>query len=299
MKFPAASRGLPVPLRALSCAFRPSFHSGPRTIPLLLVRSMSSDAKLVPGPKGVDFPPMENCLPLDKIRPPTFPDRKPVILVACGSFSPITFLHLRLFEMARDHLMLDQPQFDIIGGIVSPVHDSYGKSGLIESQHRLEMCKLATASSSWITVSSWEIERNRWSRTHEVLNAHSDYLTKVLKDKYSQPVGLKLLCGADILEACLDRGIWPPSDIHNIFHKYGVTCIERQGHNSTDLIHAHDVLYQYRFNIHLIPQHISNNISSTLVRRMLSRGLSIKYLTPDPVVDYIVQHKLYQPERAS
>jgi len=26
--------------------------------------------------------------------------RTPLVLIACGSFSPITFLHLRMFEMA-------------------------------------------------------------------------------------------------------------------------------------------------------------------------------------------------------
>lgn len=30
------------------------------------------------------------------------PEMTPVVLVACGSFSPITYLHLRMFEMASD-----------------------------------------------------------------------------------------------------------------------------------------------------------------------------------------------------
>nr|XP_012637334.1 nicotinamide/nicotinic acid mononucleotide adenylyltransferase 3 isoform X3 [Microcebus murinus] len=30
--------------------------------------------------------------------------RIPVVLLACGSFNPITNMHLRLFEVARDHL---------------------------------------------------------------------------------------------------------------------------------------------------------------------------------------------------
>lgn len=31
-------------------------------------------------------------------------NRIPVVLLACGSFNPITNMHLRLFEVARDHL---------------------------------------------------------------------------------------------------------------------------------------------------------------------------------------------------
>ena len=34
-------------------------------------------------------------------------DRIPVVLVACGSFSPITFLHLRIMEMAKDACLFD------------------------------------------------------------------------------------------------------------------------------------------------------------------------------------------------
>lgn len=31
-------------------------------------------------------------------------NRTEVVLLACGSFNPITNMHLRLFELARDHL---------------------------------------------------------------------------------------------------------------------------------------------------------------------------------------------------
>lgn len=30
--------------------------------------------------------------------------RVPLVLLACGSFNPITNQHMRLFELARDHL---------------------------------------------------------------------------------------------------------------------------------------------------------------------------------------------------
>lgn len=31
------------------------------------------------------------------------PDRTEVVLLACGSFNPITNMHLRLFELAKDY----------------------------------------------------------------------------------------------------------------------------------------------------------------------------------------------------
>jgi hypothetical protein len=36
--------------------------------------------------------------------PDDMKSRIPVVLLACGSFNPITNMHLRLFEVARDHL---------------------------------------------------------------------------------------------------------------------------------------------------------------------------------------------------
>lgn len=41
--------------------------------------------------------------------------KTPLVLVACGSYSPVTYLHLRMFEMAKDYI-LDTNVFEIIGG---------------------------------------------------------------------------------------------------------------------------------------------------------------------------------------
>ncbi|MEQ2211598.1 Nicotinamide/nicotinic acid mononucleotide adenylyltransferase 2 [Xenoophorus captivus] len=49
-----------------------------------------------------------------------------VILLSCGSFNPITKGHIHMFEKAREYLH-QTGRFIVIGGIISPVHDSYGK----------------------------------------------------------------------------------------------------------------------------------------------------------------------------
>uniref|UniRef100_A0A672Z398 Nicotinamide/nicotinic acid mononucleotide adenylyltransferase 2 n=1 Tax=Sphaeramia orbicularis TaxID=375764 RepID=A0A672Z398_9TELE len=49
-----------------------------------------------------------------------------VILLSCGSFNPITKGHIHMFEKAREYLH-KTGRFIVIGGIISPVHDSYGK----------------------------------------------------------------------------------------------------------------------------------------------------------------------------
>ena len=63
--------------------------------------------------------------------------KKPLVLVACGSFSPITYLHLRMFEMASDYVRL-HTDFEVVGCYVSPVSDAYKKKGLVSAQHRYE-----------------------------------------------------------------------------------------------------------------------------------------------------------------
>ena len=64
-----------------------------------------------------------------------YPEKQPIVLVACGSFSPVTYLHLRMFEMAVDYVHLNT-DFEVIGGYMSPVSDQYKKPGLLGAHHR-------------------------------------------------------------------------------------------------------------------------------------------------------------------
>ncbi len=62
-------------------------------------------------------------------------EKQPIVLVACGSFSPVTYLHLRMFEMAKDYVR-QNTDFEIVGGYLSPVSDQYRKPGLLAADHR-------------------------------------------------------------------------------------------------------------------------------------------------------------------
>lgn len=57
----------------------------------------------------------------------------------------------------------------MVKGIISPVGDSYQKKGLIEGCHRVEMARLATETSDWITVDSWESLQPEWLETAKVI----------------------------------------------------------------------------------------------------------------------------------
>ncbi|XP_067449707.1 nicotinamide/nicotinic acid mononucleotide adenylyltransferase 1 [Thunnus thynnus] len=243
-----------------------------------------------------------------------------VVLLACGSFNPITNLHLRMFELARDHLE-DTGQYRVVKGIISAVGDGYKKKGLIEARHRLEMARLATENSDWITVDSWESLQPEWVETAKVVRHHYEELLTTEQNnddvdtvKYTKKrriqencegtsehkrrdnPHLMLLCGADVLESFGTPNLWKQEDIAEIVGRYGLVCISRSGNDPHKFIHQSDMLWKYRKNIHVVREWVTNEISATHVRRALRRGQSVRYLLPDTVVDYIKEHGLYTAE---
>ncbi|KDQ55253.1 hypothetical protein JAAARDRAFT_181249 [Jaapia argillacea MUCL 33604] len=228
------------------------------------------------------------------------PAKQPIVLVACGSFSPVTYLHLRMFEMAVDYVR-QNTDFEIVGGYLSPVSDMYKKPGLLAAQHRVTMCTLASEQTShWLMVDPWEAFQS-YQRTAVVLD-HFDYeINTVLGgvqtiDGEHRNVRVMLLAGSDLISTMSEPGVWSEDDLDHILGRYGCLIIERAG---SDMDQATDNLARWRHNIFLISQLIQNDVSSTKVRLFLRRGLSVRYLLPTPVVDYIEQHGLYQDENVS
>ncbi|OXB56783.1 hypothetical protein ASZ78_014679 [Callipepla squamata] len=200
------------------------------------------------------------------------PDKKTeVVLLACGSFNPITNMHLRLFELAKDYLH-ETGKYKVIKGIISPVGDAYKKKGLISADHRVTMAKLATNNSDWVEVDDWESSQSEWLET------------------------VKLLCGSDVLESFGIPNLWKLEDITEIMQDYGLVCISRAGNSTQKFIYESDILWKYKNNIHLVEEWITNDISSTKIRRALRRGQSIRYLVPDVVRAYIEKNDLYSAE---
>lgn len=244
-----------------------------------------------------------------------------VVLLACGSFNPITNMHLRMFELARDHLE-DTGEYSVVKGIISPVGDGYKKKGLIEACHRLEMVKLATENSDWITVDSWESLQPEWLETAKVVRHHYDELHAAEHNKddvdtvkygkkrrieennfegsshHRRTDGpqLMLLCGADVLESFGVPNLWKQEDIAEIVGRHGLVCITRSGNDPHKFIHQSDMLWKYRKNIHVVHEWVTNDISATHVRRALRRGRSVRYLLPESVVHYIQEHNIYSAE---
>ncbi|KAF9464978.1 hypothetical protein BDZ94DRAFT_1160703 [Collybia nuda] len=225
------------------------------------------------------------------------PQKTPVVLVACGSFSPVTYLHLRMFEMAKDYIR-QNTDFEIVGGYLSPVSDMYKKPGLLSAHHRVNMCNLAAEeSSTWLMVDPWEAFQS-YQRTAVVLD-HFDYqINTVLGGVQTQGgdhrnVHVMLLAGSDLISTMSEPGVWSHADLDHILGRYGTFIVERAG---SGMDQATDSLARWRSNIHLISQLIQNDVSSTKVRLFLRRGLSVRYLLPTVVVDYIEENGLYLDE---
>ncbi|OCK74187.1 nicotinamide mononucleotide adenylyltransferase 1 [Lepidopterella palustris CBS 459.81] len=227
--------------------------------------------------------------------------RTPLVLVACGSFSPPTNLHLRMFEQASDYCEF-QTDFEVIGGFFSPVGDAYKKAGLVSAQHRIAMCNIAVRhSSKWIGVDSWEPLHKEYLPTVKVLD-HFDYeLNEVLggietATGEKKRIQVALLAGADLIQTMSTPNLWAQEDLDRILGHYGAFILERSG---TDIDDALASLQQFRDNIRVIQQLIQNDVSSTKIRLFRKRGMSIRYLIPDHVVDYIDEHDLYSDDDKS
>ncbi|CAI9282156.1 unnamed protein product [Lactuca saligna] len=213
-----------------------------------------------------------------------------VVLVSTGSFNPPTFMHLRLFELARD--ALNSKGFHVVGGYMSPVNDAYQKKGLIPSEHRIEMCQLACKSSDFVMVDAWEAKQSSFQRSLTVLSRiRSFFCDNGLIPNESLKV--MLVCGSDLLESFGITGAWIPDQVRSICRDFGVVCIRREGQDIETIISRVDILTEYKSSIQVVDEIVPNRISSTLVRDCVSRGLSVKYLTSDEVISYIKRNKLY------
>ncbi|KAK7070777.1 Nicotinamide/nicotinic acid mononucleotide adenylyltransferase 1 [Halocaridina rubra] len=237
-----------------------------------------------------------------------------VILLACGSFNPPTNMHLRMFEIAKDFLHRTT-NYNVVAGLMSPVHDKYGKEGLASAGDRIQMLRLALNSSSWVHVSEWETTQDDWTPTREAVQYHQELVDSVVNGNLdptakrqrldasqswlnhlttsTDPVVVKLLCGADLLESFAKPGLWKEEDIEALVGKYGIVVITREGSNPYKFIYESDLLTKHQKNIHIVTEWITNEVSSTKVRRALRRGESVKYLVQDSVIDYIYKNALF------
>ncbi|KAL8276869.1 hypothetical protein RQP46_010697 [Phenoliferia psychrophenolica] len=242
---------------------------------------------------------------------------KPLVLVACGSYSPCTFLHLRMFEMARDHARANG--WIVVGGYLSPVNDKYQKKGLAAANHRVAMCELACQDSDWLMVDPWEANAPTYTPTaqvldhfHQEINVARGGVEVVITDEWTgeqrterRQARIMLLAGSDLILTMSEPGVWSEKDLHHILGLYGCYIIERseseidQSIFNSSSVHSRSPLALYRDNIAFVEQLVRNDVSSTKIRLFLRKGLSVLYLLPTAVAHYIEQVGLYRYSDAS
>ena len=225
--------------------------------------------------------------------------KTPLVLVACGSFSPPTFLHLRMFELAADYVK-EKTDFEVVGGYMSPVSDAYKKNGLEKADARVKMCQLATSGSDWLMVDNYEGLSAEYIRTALVLDHFKDDVEAIggvrTEDGERKPVRVALLAGADLIATFGTPGVWDEKDLEHILGRYGCFMLERMG---TNIDQALEKLDKWIHNIWYINQPITNDVSSTKIRLFLEKDLSIRYLIPTEVINYIYANGLFNVDRSA
>ncbi|XP_039819527.1 nicotinamide/nicotinic acid mononucleotide adenylyltransferase-like isoform X2 [Panicum virgatum] len=215
---------------------------------------------------GVEVPLPRNKLSIEPSRDGGI--RGDMVLVATGSFNPPTYMHLRMFELAKDELQ--QRGYNVLGGYMSPVNDAYKKKDLLPAAHRIRFCELACKSSSFAMVDPWEGMQKGYQRTLTVLSRIRNSLCRGgLADQGSLKV--MLLCGSDLLESFSTPGVWIPDQVRTICKDFGVICIHREGKDVGNLIASSDILQECRDNIISVDEIVPNQISSSrrLHKKML------------------------------
>lgn len=198
----------------------------------------------------------------------------------------LIFLSFTFLELVLDSL--HDSQYKVVGQYLSPVTDSYGKKGLASAKDRIAMAKLATAETG-IMVDDWEPRHTAWVPTRQVLDHFEEQLTKVLG---SRPE-IWLVCGSDLLDSFNTPGLWAEEDMDIILGHYGLACVQRNQTDTADLISKNPFMSKHSKKIRTVDQWMNDITSSTSLRYALSKGFSIRYLTPDPVIEYIYSNNLY------
>lgn len=138
-----------------------------------------------------------------------------VVMVMCGSFSPVHRGHLRAFQIAKKFLTENTPH-TFERGILSPVSDAYNKKDLAPAPERLAMLQMAVEEEGpdcGLEVDEWEALQERYTPTLQVLRHIQKRMPATVGEKEGRPVRLLLLCGADLLASFLKPGVWEEEDV--------------------------------------------------------------------------------------
>lgn len=199
---------------------------------------------------------------------------KKQILVFGGCFNPPLNSHFLLAEQ----LINEYSQIEKI--IFMPVNSQYQKSNLIENEHRYQMLKLVCDKNKKFEVSKLELEANRPLYTIETLRKMQEQYVKY---------EIAFIMGSDNLK---ELETW--NCANELVKEFKIYVLERDKDEVEKIIQESKFLKENKTAFIKAENNITSNLSSTFVRERLQKGKSIRYLTPDEVISYMLENKLYQ-----
>jgi nicotinate-nucleotide adenylyltransferase len=196
-----------------------------------------------------------------------------------GTFDPIHTGHLVVAEVARQQFSLDKVIF-IPAGI--PPHKITKELAL--PKDRFEMVRLAISDNPFFDVSQCEINKGKVAYTVETLSE--------LKLTYPEDAEFCFIIGVDSL---LELKDW--RNPAKLFDMCTVLVYGRSGFEKERAFkEAQSLRVNYNARIEFVEGPIIE-ISSTLIREMINKNMSIKYIVPDVVLEYIRRNCLYRVSR--
>ena len=193
-----------------------------------------------------------------------------------GTFDPIHIGHLLLGEFAYENFHLDEIWFLPNG---NPPHKTTDESG-VSLDDRIEMVKLATDDVPYFRMNLYEASFKKHSYTYSTMRA--------LREMYPEHEFFFIL-GADSLFSIEQ---W--KNFREIFPSCTILAAMRDD-KDTESMQA-QIRYlngKYGADIRLLQAPLVE-ISSTTIRRRAENGLSIRYMVPDVVSEYIQSNALYK-----
>ena len=199
---------------------------------------------------------------------------KKKIIVFGGCFNPPLNSHFSLAEQIVSEYE------DIEKIIFVPVNSKYEKIDLIGNEDRYQMLKRVCDKNKMFEVSRIEIESKRPLYTVETLE-------KLQKEYIGYEIAFAT--GSDNLKTL---STWKKAD--ELVKNFKVFVLERDKDDVDEIIENDEFLRKNKKSFIKAKKSIRSNMSSTFVRDKISRGKSIRYLTPEEVISYIEEHNLYK-----
>lgn len=194
-----------------------------------------------------------------------------------GTFNPVHMGHLFMAEFAREAVGLDKILF-------IPTGMSYMKQSteILSGEIRKEMLDLSIRENDYFASSDIELKRAGNTYTYETL--------QILRQMYPEAT-LYFLVGADCLFS-IERWVKPQLIFENC-----ILVAANRNHSSQAVLEEKKLYLEQQFGAKIILLDFPGvDISSTEIRKRLRKGMSVRYMVHDAVLEYMQSKQLYQEE---